>query len=63
MRLTGAIVFLILVVGILIGLALAEWLVGVAAAIGVTLVVLGVALVAYLMIRRRIRAARAEPGT
>jgi hypothetical protein len=56
-------VLLILVVGILVGLALAEWLVGAAAAIGVTLIVLGVALVAYLLIRPRIRAARAEAAT
>jgi hypothetical protein len=63
MRFKVALVLLILVVGILIGLALAEWLVGAAAAIGVTLIVLAALLVAYLVIRRRIRAARAEPGT
>jgi hypothetical protein len=63
MRFTVALVLLILVVGILVGLALAEWLVGAAAAIGVTLIVLGVALVAYLLIRPRIRAARAEAAT
>ena len=62
MRFTIASVLLILVVGILIGLALAKWLLGAAAAIGVALIVAAVALVAYLMIRRRIRVARAERG-
>jgi uncharacterized membrane protein AbrB (regulator of aidB expression) len=52
MRFTMASVFLILVVGILIGLALAEWLIGAAAAIGVALIVVAVVLVAYFMIRR-----------
>jgi hypothetical protein len=61
-RSTVAVVLLILVVGILMGLALAKWLVGAAAAIGVTLIVLVVALVAYLLIRRRIRAARQRQG-
>ena len=60
MRFTIASVLLILVVGILIGLALAEWLIGAAAAIGVALIVVAVALVAYFMIRRRIRVAKAE---
>ena len=63
MRFTVALVLLIVVVGILIGLALAEWLVGAAAAIGVMLIVLAAALVAYHLSRRRIRAARAERGT
>ena len=63
MRFKVALVLLILVVGILIGLALAEWLVGAAAAVGATLIVLAVALVAYLLIRRRIRAAKAVRGT
>jgi hypothetical protein len=62
MRFTIASVLLILVVGILIGLALAEWLLGAVAAIGIALIVAAVALVAYLMIRRRIRVARAERG-
>ena len=52
MRFTIASVLLILVVGILIGLALAEWLIGAAAAIGVALIVVAVVLVAYFMIRR-----------
>jgi uncharacterized membrane protein len=60
MRFTIGAVLLILVVGILIGLALAEWLIGAAAAIGVALIVVAVALVAFFTIRRRIRAARAE---
>jgi cbb3-type cytochrome oxidase subunit 3 len=42
---------------------LAKWLVGAAAAIGVTLIVLVFALVAYLLIRRRIRAAREQEST
>jgi hypothetical protein len=63
MRFKVALVLLILVLGILIGLALAEWLVGAAAAVGVTLIVLAVALGAYLLIRRRIRAGRAVRGT
>ena len=62
MRFTIASVLLILVVGILIGLALAKWLLGAAAAIGVALIVAAVALVAYLMIRRRIGVGREERG-
>lgn len=54
-----AAVFLILVVGVLLGLALAEWLVGAAAAIFVTLIVIAVALVVYFAVRRRVRDAKA----
>jgi hypothetical protein len=57
MRFTIGAMLLILVVGILIGLGLAEWFIGAAAAIGVALIVVAVALVAYFTIRRRIRAA------
>ena len=63
MKSTIASVPLILAVGILVGLALAKWLLGAAAAIGVALIVVAVAVVAFLMIRRRIRDARAERGT
>ena len=58
MRFTIATVALILVVGILLGLALAEWLVAAAASIGLALVVVAVALFAYPMIRRRVRGVR-----
>jgi uncharacterized membrane protein YfcA len=50
-----AAVLLILVVGVLLGLALAKWLVGAATAIFVTLIVIAVALVVYFTVRRRVR--------
>ena len=56
-----ATVLLILVVGVLIGLALAEWLLGAAASIFVTLIVIAVALVVFRSVRRRVRDAKPKP--
>jgi protein-S-isoprenylcysteine O-methyltransferase Ste14 len=55
------VIVLILVAGILIGLALAKWLVSAVAAIGTALVIVAVVLVAYLVIKRRMRARRERP--
>jgi protein-S-isoprenylcysteine O-methyltransferase Ste14 len=55
------VIVLILVAGILIGLALAKWLVSAVAAIGTALVIVAVVLVVYLVIKRRMRARRERP--
>jgi protein-S-isoprenylcysteine O-methyltransferase Ste14 len=55
------VIVLILVAGVLIGLALAKWLVSAVAAIGTALVIVAVVLVAYLVIKRRMRARRERP--
>jgi membrane protein implicated in regulation of membrane protease activity len=54
-------VVIVLIAGILIGLALAKWLVSAVAAIGTALVIVAVVLVAYLVIKRRMRARRERP--
>ena len=59
MKSKPAAVLLILVLGVLLGLALAEWLLGAAASIFVTLIVIAVALVVYFAVRRRVRDAKA----
>jgi len=61
-RSTVVAVVVIFLLGILAGLALAEFLVSATVAVGVTVIVVIVALVAYLLIRRRIRSERARPG-
>jgi membrane protein DedA with SNARE-associated domain len=48
-------ILLVLLAGILIGLALAKWLVSAAAAIGAALVIVAVVAVAYWLIQRRRR--------
>jgi hypothetical protein len=54
------IVLVIFLLGILAGLALAEFLVGATVAIGTAVIVVIVALIAYFLIRRRIRAKREQ---
>jgi uncharacterized membrane protein YfcA len=54
-RSTVVVVLVIFLVGVLAGLALAEFLVSATAAIGVAVIVVVLALVAYYVIRRRIR--------
>ena len=51
---------LILLVGILIGIALATWFVSAIATIGTALIIVGIVAVAYLLIRRRGRERRGE---
>jgi predicted lipid-binding transport protein (Tim44 family) len=53
-------VLLILVMGILIGIALTTWFVSVIAAIAEALVIVLIVSVAYLLIRRRARNRRQE---
>jgi threonine/homoserine efflux transporter RhtA len=60
MKGTVVTVLLILVVGILIGLALAKWLVSAVAAIGTALVIVVIVAIAYLVIRRRARERREQ---
>lgn len=57
-RSTVVAVIVIFLLGLVAGLALAEFLVSATVAIGVTVIVVIVALVAYLLIRRRIRSKR-----
>jgi uncharacterized membrane protein YfcA len=49
------------VLGVLAGLALAEWLVSAGTAIAIALVLVAIGLIAYFLIRRRIRARREQP--
>jgi hypothetical protein len=60
MKGTVVTVLLILVVGILIGLALAKWLVSAVAAIGTALVIVVIVAIAYLVIGRRARERREQ---
>jgi uncharacterized membrane protein YfcA len=55
------VVLAIFLVGVLAGVALAKWLVSAVAAIGVAVVVVVIALIAYYLIRRRIRSKREQP--
>jgi uncharacterized membrane protein YfcA len=55
------VVLLTFVLGVLAGLAFARWLVSAATAIGVALVLVAIALIAYFLIRRRIRSKREQP--
>lgn len=59
-RSTVIVVLVIFLLGVLAGLALAEFLVSATAAIGVAVIVVVIALVAYFLIRRRMRS-RSEP--
>ena len=54
-RSTVIVVLVIFLLGVLAGLALAEFLVSATAAIGVAVIVVVIALVAYFLIRRRMR--------
>jgi uncharacterized membrane protein YfcA len=60
-RSTVVIVVVIFLVGVLAGIAFAKWLVSAVAAIGVAVVVVVVALIAYYLIRRRIRSKMEQP--
>jgi hypothetical protein len=57
-RSTIVVVVVTFVLGVLAGLAFAEWLVSAATAIGIALVLVAVALIAYFLIRHRIRSTR-----
>jgi hypothetical protein len=61
-RSTVVVVLVIFLLGILAGLALAEFLVSATAAVGVAVIVVVIALIAYFLIRRRIRSTREQPG-
>jgi uncharacterized membrane protein YfcA len=60
-RSSVVVVLVTFVLGVLAGLAFAKWLVSAATAIGVALVLVAVALIAYFLIRRRIEAKREQP--
>jgi uncharacterized membrane protein YfcA len=60
-RSTVVVVVVTFVLGVLAGLALAEWLVSAGTAIAVALVLVAIGLIAYFLIRRRIRASREQP--
>jgi uncharacterized membrane protein YfcA len=60
-RSTVVVVVVAFVLGVLAGLALAEWLVSVGTAIAVALVLVAIGLIAYFLIRRRMRARREQP--
>jgi uncharacterized membrane protein YfcA len=60
-RSTVVVVLAIFLLGVLAGVALAEWLVSAVVAIGVAVVVVVIALIAYYLIRRRIRSRREQP--
>jgi uncharacterized membrane protein YfcA len=60
-RSTVVVVLAIFLLGVLAGVALAKWLVSAVAAIGVAMVVVVIALIAYYLIRRRIRSKREQP--
>jgi uncharacterized membrane protein YfcA len=60
-RSTVVVVLAIFLLGVLAGVALAEWLVSAVVAIGVAVVVVVIALIAYYLIRRRIRSTREQP--
>ena len=54
-RSTVVVVVVTFVLGVLAGLALAEWLVSAGTAIAVALVLVAIGLIAYFLIRRRLR--------
>jgi uncharacterized membrane protein YfcA len=60
-RSTVVVVVVTFVLGVLAGLALAEWLVSAGTAIAIALVLVAIGLIAYFLIRRRIRARRDQP--
>jgi uncharacterized membrane protein YfcA len=60
-RSTVVVVVVTFVLGVLAGLALAEWLVSAGTAIAIALVLVAIGLIAYFLIRRRIRARREQP--
>jgi uncharacterized membrane protein YfcA len=60
-RSTVVVVLAIFLLGVLAGVALAKWLVSAVAAIGLAVVVVVIALIAYYLIRRRIRSKREQP--
>jgi uncharacterized membrane protein YfcA len=60
-RSTVVIVVVTFVLGVLAGLALAEWLVSAGTAIAIALVLVAIGLIAFFLIRRRIRARREQP--
>jgi uncharacterized membrane protein YfcA len=60
-RSTVVVVVVAFVLGVLAGLALAEWLVSAGTAIAVALVLVAIGLIAYFLIRRRMRARREHP--
>jgi uncharacterized membrane protein YfcA len=60
-RSTVVVVVVTFVLGVLAGLALAEWLVSAGTAIAIALVLAAIGLIAYFLIRRRIRARREQP--
>ena len=60
-RSTVVVVLAIFLLGVLAGVALAEWLVSAVVAIGVAVVVVVIALIGYYLIRRRIRSKREQP--
>jgi uncharacterized membrane protein YfcA len=60
-RSTVVIVVVTFVLGVLAGLALAEWLVSAGTAIAIALVLVVIGLIAFFLIRRRIRARREQP--
>ncbi len=60
-RSTVVVVVVAFVLGVLAGLALAEWLVSAGTAIAVALVLVAIGLIAYFLIRRRMRARREQP--
>jgi uncharacterized membrane protein YfcA len=60
-RSTVVVVLAIFLLGVLAGVALAEWLVSAVVAIGVAVVVVVIALIAYYLIRRRVRSKRKQP--
>lgn len=60
-RSTVVVVVVAFVLGVLAGLALAEWLVSAGTAIAIALVLVAIGLIAYFLIRRRIRARGEQP--
>jgi uncharacterized membrane protein YfcA len=60
-RSTVVVVVVTFVLGVLAGLALAEWLVSAGTAIAVALVLVAIGLIAYFLIRRRLRVRREQP--
>jgi protein-S-isoprenylcysteine O-methyltransferase Ste14 len=60
-RSTVVVVVVTFVLGVLAGLALAEWLVSAGTAIAVALVLVAIGLIAYFLIRRRL-GGREKPG-
>jgi protein-S-isoprenylcysteine O-methyltransferase Ste14 len=60
-RSTVVVVVVTFVLGVLAGLALAEWLVSAGTAIAVALVLVAIGLIAYFLIRRRL-GGREQPG-